>query len=1326
MFSGGDKRIDGGGKQPPDLPDIDKEKPLSKPDVSCDEQSVDNGAVFIRGESCVLVSSQECLAAMTPGQGALFSEDVSDSPDSIVAVPLPDSDSVYKRLLSSLEQTPPPISALDAVGFVPNELGYKMLPVDAKAARFIGETPFLRSEVYKQTYTRGYEGILYLEGFVDRPVADLVKNSTPESLKSATIALDQYLEAVDAVHGEGTNYGFVASHAYEFYMNELHTYRRIFAIEDDFLSRARAKKGMTGSKDRNFYRSVERRVVKYIESQGSKLSAELKYYQRVRQMRVDTGEYASRKIKLTGFNVGMNMTDINKRDPSGGRDIGDPVKDQLRSRFNKMFGKKVWRGGYGGERRRAADNIANLKNMTNLVMDVTPAKIDGVMPKLHAEMLNYVHTHNFGVKADLSGIKFSLSGHRAEMLVDFSTNPMKRPDRMATRVIEELLGRLHVGEDIASKKNKSGGLFIDSEPVSKKQGKAAVAELFELFRSEAVRREIKIGEGSKGKGKPTAKDVLSKINRESHTYGMELLHGKKIRSRVEGLKRALNTYRETPTELNMSEVKKAKNKLLDYIRRPLADVDPKRERLSKRLKSDYGRSRGHYRFSRDGMTIYKMEHMREVTKELLGTGKTKAHIISLEGKHLSDFMKAYNGKMGFGPHDPLMQGVFKLAQKHFLKEGLDLVQIKAGGDEIYLTVKAQEGWRTPSKSKILNITHKFVSTIGAEYASLDFEMTEKMPEKGGRWNGITFGVNEGKLFFKRPKGIRRAVFAERVKALIADPEFKKSLSNNFKVGEGYKIIGEGRFNKLDSVGRRTSWNITGNNGAKLFLAPGVKAVGATRTRGTFGIQAAIAPIGNVKDYPVIVSEVLSKGVDHLKATDGAVTYMDKPLSMEQKAKGRMLYRVAQGAANFIAADVAARLIWGESVDLQMLSNVGAMYAGSAGGEWAARVGVEALAGNLLYKSPKGLRFNKLAMKVNYGGARAKFVGGAATLGAVLAMDLADDFKIDPVGLANSLAVMKGAQYITRIMRAATPLRRAKLGGPVHLFVEFMIMHGICKAEAFAILAYEKGQRKEILAEAMKDYDVAVVGMKDVEFDTDGPMTTSEVARLKFASGELTNAYRSYFEILAYDDADEFEPVKVADEDVIDRRDAVAVAKARNGIPDGTPDWAKSFYIGHPGIAGGPSAYVNLNRTEVDNLKNARVSELESAEGKRDDAVKTANENFMGGVVKIGHKKVGGDLHVGFPSEGNEYVSSSASSIGPSVAFFKAEMMGLVIGAPPQSDRDRADLRFTMRYHRAMEGDSHEVTLRYLFFMEERMEYLRSIMRGNGVFEDLIRPRLSSK
>ena len=1323
MFGGGDKKIDGGNRQIPGVQDIENPDALVCESRDLDDQSIEIEGSFSEAPICSLVSSPDCI--MTPGQGEMFSDASNKVEGGDRNAFLPDSDSVYKRFISSLGNTPPPISALDAASFIPNELGYKMMPVDSRAARFIGDTPFLISEAYKQVYDRGQEGILYLEGFADRPVVDLIRNSDPESLRNVSIALDQYITAVDAVHGEGTNYGFVASHAYEFYMNQLHTYRRVFEIEDDFLSKVQSEKSESRLKDKSFYKDVEKRVVEFLEGQGKKMSAELEHYQRVRQMRVDTGDYTSRKVKLTGFNLGMNMTDINKRDPSGGRDIGDPIKDRLRSSFNKAFGKKVWRSGYDGNGRRAADNIANLKNMTNLVMDVTPAKIDSAIPELHQEMLKYVHTHNFGVNADLSNIKFPLSGHYAEMMVDFSNHPMKRLDKMANRVIEELLGRLHAGEDLASKKNSSGEIFIDSEPVSKKQGKAAVAELFELFRSEAVRREIKIGEGSSTTKEPTVKEVLSKINRESHTYGMELLHGKKIRSRVEGLKEALNAYREVPTDQNMAEVERAKNKLLDYIKRPLESVDPKRVRLSSRLKSDYQRSRGHYRFSRDGMTIYKMEHMQEVTRELLGTGRTKAHVISLEGKHLSDFMKAYNGKLGFGPHDPLMQGLFKFAQKHFLREGLDLVQIKAGGDEIYLTVKAQEGWRTPSKSKMTAITQKFVSKIDKEYATLDFDMTEKMPSKGGRWSGITFGVSDGELFFKCPKGTRRASFAKKVDALFANSEFKKILTNNFEIGEGYKIVGENKFNKLDSVGRRTSWDVVGEKGAKLFLMPGVDAVGATRTRGVFGVQAAISPINNVKDYPVIISEVLQKGVDHLKATDGSVIYMDKALTVEQKAKGRMLYRVAQGAANFIAADIAARLIWGDKVDLEMLSNVGAMYAGSAIGEGSARVGIEALGGNLIYKSPNGFRFNKLAMKTNYGGSRAKVVGGAASFGAVLLMDLVDDFKIDPAGLANSLAVMKGAQYITRFMRGITPLRRAKVGGPVHLFVEFMIMHGICKAEAMAILSYEKGKRKNVLAKAMKAYDDAVINMKKIEPGMDEAFAATEVAKLKFASAELTKAYRSYFEILAYDDADEFEPVKEADKKVEDRKEAVENAKRRRGIPEGTSDWMKSSYIGRPGVIGGPSAFVNLNAKEINDLIEARARELDEAKVVRNKAVEAANKEFMTKVVDSGQEKTGSNYHISFPVEGTEFTSVSENYSRSAMMFLKADRSGFGIGNA-LSSKEKSEINFSMRYHSALEGDSHEVTLKYLFFMEERMEYLRNIVRERGISEEFIKPYLVSR
>jgi hypothetical protein len=1315
MFGGGDKRIEGGDKRTPEPIEKEIARPVCQ-SQEVDEQSVEVTESFTEVPTCSIMSRSDCV--ITPGQGEIFSADGARDGDVALDVPLPDSNYLFDRLIVGLGSTPPPGSAVDAVNFTPYDPAYKSMAADARSYDLRGDAPFLRAEEFKQIHAHGQVGIQYLEGFLDRSVGDLVQSSA-RSMENASIAADEYSEAARAIHREGTNYGFTASHAHEFYMNELHTYNRVFRTEDRFLAEVYDEVGMKGYETDEFYRRVDEKMIEYLDSAGERMSAESKYYERIKMMRMLSGDPGSRKIKLTGFNVGMNMTDINKRDPSGGRDIGDPIKDHLRSRFNEMFGKKIWGGGYDGSSPRAADNVANLKNMTNLAMDITPEVASEVMPKLYREMLDYVHTHDFGVKADLRDIKFPLAGHYEEMVVDFSKNPMDRPGRTATRVIEELLGKLHVGEDVASKKNVEGKVFIDTEPVSNEMGKRAVDDLFELFRSEATRRVGGSGNAS------TAREILSRINRESHSYGFGLVHSKQVRASLEKMLSAIKMCQGDATNENMTKLENTRRELLQYIRRPSMEIDPRGMHLSDRLEADYQRSRGHYRFSSDGLTIYKMEHMNEVTKELLGVGHTKAHVISLEGKHLSDFMRAYNGKSGFGPHDPLMQGLFQTAQRHYSSQGLEVVQVKAGGDEIFLTVKAIEGVAPPNKAKILAVTKGFVGEVDAEYSKMSFSMTEKRPVVGGEWGGLAFGVSGDRLVFKRPAGENKALFKKQISEVLADPEFQKIMKSNFNVRDGYGVVNEEGFNKLDSVGRRGAWDVVGKAGNKLYLAGGVEAVGATRASGTFGIQASIASISDAKDYPVIVSEVLQRGIDKLKASDGSVIYMDEPLTFAQKAKGRMLYRVAKGAGNFISADVVARLLWGEEVDHRILLNVGAMYAGGAFGDKMARASIEAAGGNLIKRTSSGYAFNRLSMKANYKGWKARGVSGVGSVAALVAMDLIDDFKIDPAALANSLAVMKGAQYITRFMRGITPLRRAKVGGPLHLFVEFMIMHGLCKAESMAILAYEKSERRQALAGAMKNYDDAVLSINNNE-SVSGVSTTAEVARLKFASGELTAAYRSYFEILAYHDADEFEPVKEADEEIEERQAAVATAVRRQPIPEGLPDWLKGTFIGHPAMAGGPSVYINLSKDEINGLARARESELEEVKVGRKEAIKTANKNFMSAVVECGTQKSGSHFHIPFPVEYDDYMAANGNSyVGSAAWFIKADM-------PPMDykeylpAKDRAEMEFRMRYWDALDGDSHEVTLKYLLYMEERVEYLRNIAREKGIPEDFIKPYLVSK
>ncbi len=1280
--------------------------------------------------------------------------------DQSIDIPHPDSDLLYTHILGALENATPK-STVERVVERP-EGSPIVAPRDSHPYAVSGDRPILNAEVYRQRYERGLGGLGYLEGYLQQSTKGIAKTSDAQ-IDRLRAAVADYSAATEAVFNEGTEYGFTASHAHEFYMNQLHTYGRVFRWEDGFMDQVLREMGPEAFGTPEFFERVHGRMLEKMvdakvfaevyEAMGPEqygtpefhaeierrmlasdsVNPEWKHYQRVRETRARTGDPLSRRVTLTGFNLGMNMTDVNKRDPSGGRTVADPIRDELRRRFNELFGRQVWTHGRDGTGIAAADSIAKLKNMTNLAMDIRHEEITRIVPKLHRAMLDYVHAFP---GADLAGIPFPLAGHYAEMEVDFAKHPLRDRTTMAVRIIEELLAPLHVGEDIASKRN-TGTWNVERGAVPRGEALFAINELFQLFQASSRRDDAYVA-GKNGSPDAT-RDLLRSINRESHTFGLQRRHAREVNDRLERLVKAIEAYRENPTFDRQIALKRACKALKNYLRKPPEQIDPAKKSLRKRLVQDFERSRVNYRYVKlasGGFFIYKNEFLDEISARPFRNVKELA-VVYFEGKKLGDFMKAINGKRGFGPQDPLFTDFFEKVRKHYRRAGLEVVGLGTpGGDEIPVIVRSiREGAGTIA-DRAGRATETILIDTAAPHKGFFFPISEKVPYPGGEFGGVRFAVKEGELCFVQPDGVAEELFRQRVEGIRENPAFQKLLAENFQAGEGFRVITPRDYAKGNTT-RHAMWHLDSDPNAKLFLPKTVAGVGVERTTAEFGWQAAVVRVTDARDLSVVLNEIAPGEIARMKATGEDLRVIrENTLTTEQLMKGRLEHRLAVNGANFMIADGLARLFIGvaqayfdedpslilEEVGLGIPLTYGGLVAGGHAGDWLYRTGVEAVSGNLVQRGPKGLRINPLAYRERYAGFKAMGGNLVATTMAVAVVDFFEDFKVDPVQLANSLAVLYSAQMITHALRATSALRKVKVGGPVHIFVEIMAIYGISKLEALAILEYEKMQRHDALASAMGEYDAAIEALGALGRRIDPEVEADAVSRLTYASAQLSEAHRSYMEILAFSETNDFLPVQRAHREIADAKEAVGRAKKLQGIPDGVPEGLKVFYCG--GFIDGPPVFLNLSPSEVAGVKKARAQELEESKRVFDVSVDQANRSFRSGMRQHGEDYAGSDLHLPFADEREAFLEEQDLSPVPDAILMApmghvaARMMPLHTWLPPE---ERAEHLWARRYHSTLRDGPHEVALQSMLFFAERQVVLQQIARQRGLPAEALRP-----
>ena len=446
------------------------------------------------------------------------------------------------------------------------------------------------------------------------------------------------------------------------------------------------------------------------------------------------------------------------------------------------------------------------------------------------------------------------------------------------------------------------------------------------------------------------------------------------------------------------------------------------------------------------------------------------------------------------------------------------------------------------------------------------------------------------------------------------------------------------------------------------------------------------------------------------------------LTQEQKAKGRLELKFAHGAGAFAFADIGSKLITGtlrylssgdprdivDGVGVGTARTLGEMMAGTAAADAALRAARGAINRELFVKTVDGWKLNSAAFTRGSTGLVGRI---ASPVGAVAAMQLIESGEVDPKALANSLAVMKGAQLIARLVGSVGPLKNLKAGHPAMMLVEFLVMHGLSEAEAWAVLHYEIRERRFRMADAMMKYDAALDGVRMVADKGRRMDGSAEIKHLESARGALEAAHREYSEILRYAGATEYRRAGKVYSDLEDAKEELHHIEAQPARPDVLDGLLIGFLDASPSPVG--AKFVpKFTREEIEAQKAAWRGKVAEKEGALNAEVEGGNAQFVERMREHGREVLPVTMHIAFPAEERSFVSKYAAArvskqMVRGAGYLHARGDGIGDQLPSAADEGKAT--FGMRYRDRVSGDPYDFALQYLLFVRERDVYLASAL-----------------
>jgi hypothetical protein len=1194
------------------------------------------------------------------------------------------SDEVLRGIFLELQKPSTPASAIDAlvagpaVGLMSVQPGITSSSLNA-SYDFLG--PSVNGREYAEAYVEGVNGLRALGTYLAL---------SPEQLASADAegaraGIASYAHAEKSVYAEGISYGWTVSHALEFYKNSVYDAGRTSMVE-----------GGTGQEP----------------------------------------------IDVVGFNFGLNMTDLNKRDPSGR--LGDILRDRMRQLANAEFGEKVWDGGYPGNGVRSADNIAATKNMTVLVMggqnsELTEERAKEGLARVQKGLEAYVRSAEFNrrmvdahgecaSKIDLGGVRIGLAGYFGRTSI---RNDAAAKGALENKIVD-FLGELHHGEDAASKTHRMAArneaTYVHVRSVAGGKGAAkATHELYGLYRSSSPGTDAtwKPGTPADDRLDVTESDVRSgDVLRPGHDFGIGFRHVKEIKQRFQRLQDAINAYKAVrgtePAKMDtaLARVAEARDALREYVERPPEAIDPARVGVVERFASDFGKSKKIYRFrTADGkdLVVYKPDHMQEVMVDAARKAQGKQWVVSMELGKVGDYMRAYAAHDGI--KDPVFAQIFDFVTSGLKAKGFEVEMAVMGGDEFLVHVR--EGNKGKQDNAGLRAAlGEVISQFEAAHKARPYNYSEKAPLPGGKWKGLQFGVKGERLYFKKPGDMPAAEFEARRGEVLADEAFRHTVRENFPsvtTLDRPSSVSAEDFGKLGSISRRGVWHLEGSP-HELYLEPGVACAtkGARQPERTLTMEASFAPMTDARDIPVLVNTVLPEGIQHNKKAGSSVSEMPG-LTAAQRRNTRLEERFAYSAGTFMMASISSKIIVNamrgrdmmDGVDaIETLGTWGAMSAGAASTELAYRLGAAAVAGKLFVVTKAGVRrLNVDALRRAPVGGRAVVMGAFVTVGALSAVQLWEDGKVDLVSLGNSIFLIQSAKYVTRGLELIGPLRKATSFNPVKLLVEFLVMEGLGVAEEAAVEDYYRTQKRNAMASAMRDVDAAIEAMRKAKAEQSVEAFASAHAAYDKAQQETQRAFNDLMTFEKYTGADEYAIVHDAQDDVRGLEGDLERIENTEGHPDAMPGWQKAAYMGPMSGSAGVTN-MRLPRSMVEDIRRRRRATYAAAKEAAYDSVRKAEERFFANTRSLSGSVRASSLHIPFEFERNAYVEVAARARERAkIVPVESVELRMNRGDSGKTSDDLAREGWSDRYYDRLSDDPHRLMLQYALFMRERELYL---------------------
>lgn len=1217
-----------------------------------------------------LSQPQSRMPELTRGQRNFFAGITTES-DIAASQGSVSFDRIVEGVLNNVQSLPPPASAIEMASdsfFAPQ------MTSGAVGESFDLVGPAAEGNEYAASYNRGANALIQLWRKLNRSPEELSKMSS-EDFNTVLTELSQYRQTALTVHAEGTDHGFNATHALEYLENRAYSDMR----------------GATGAQ----------------------------------------------QVEVTGFNFGINMTDLNKRDPSG--KLGDIVRDKVRELANARFGRN--RATANTDKGMAFENISQLKNMTFLALDVSESQARNGIDAIQHDIQAYLRSNDFQTemiralgpeqaqKISLDGVTLRLAGYFGKGTIDRS---QLKTGELQTQILK-ILGRFHSGEDVASAamKSTSEATFVHTGKLAPNAAREtaminrAARSLYALFRAPAPNGGADFQfspevnpQQAESEFRLSEADVRSgMINRQSHTFGLGLRHVAEVWNRFADLEEAVQRYQQDRSTSNFSEIDSKKRELLEYLKSPPAEIDPSRTPVLDRMAQDFARSRHVYRFrTKDGMGMvaFKRGHMGQVVEDRSRGNTGKQWLVGLELGKVGDYMKKYAPTDGI--QDPVFSQLLDVVTQGLREKGFDVEMAVMGGDEFLVHLRETPGSKKTDADLKEALGH-VIGTFERAHAQRSFTYSEKTSLPGGRWNGMQFGVKDGRVLFKHPEGLDAASTRNLAHDTVQDPQFRKALVENFgmspeqaarlsETSGSMAIMDEASFNLQGDIGRRDVWRpaevntASGGKPNELYLNPGqsCNTEDAYRPERTLTMEASAAPMTHASEFTTIVGSVLPKGIQQNKRSGGKIAMLPE-LTLQEKARTRAGLRVSLNAGSFMLASIGSRFLYnvGDAIatgDASVLTNrinplhtlgeFGAMTVGTVGGEMLARSIVTGLSGDLV----RAGRVNwKALMGPRVGMSRA-FMSGMGEVGALVATDLLDDGKVDPMNVLHGMALMKAARVLTNGLEVIAPLRRATNINPVKMVIEFIVMEGLSRAEEKAVIELKLLSLRTDLGRAMQRYDDAVLTASKLDPVTlEGDQQPPEVEALGRTHAEVVRAYSDCMQMERYLRSPEYATLnRILEEEAAEQEKYL---KAPTTETSGDTDMAEMRHALPERRPGSSSMSERQLRAErIRELHASYLASMETSNSSYEEHLRTHGSE----LVRSGRAMT---LHIPYAHERKEYVQNLVGEF---------DYRGMESGA---------DGNLHGMYRDWLASDVYDLDIQVKAFLAERQAFLTSSLKSSS-------------